>query len=150
MANVRALENRQRAVSRSEVEQIETAVARLVGRDGKETEVPEPIYNLIRDILPALKNGQTMVLVPAHKSLTTQQAADILGMSRPFLKKILDRQEIPYQKVGTHRRIKFVDVMAYQERRDAERQGEMDEILATSIAMGAYKKTTRLDVRPQE
>lgn len=143
MANAR---NGLRPITPRDVQNLETVAARLIGTNGEETEVPTAIYHLIQDILPALRDGQTMLLVPTHKSLTTQQAADILGTSRTYFKKLLDRGEIPYQKVGTHRRVKFTDVMAYQERRDAERQRQMDDLLATSVEMGAYKKTITRDL----
>jgi excisionase family DNA binding protein len=110
---------------------------KLVGRDG-EMPLPESIYQLLCDIAPRLMRGETVFLIPEHAALTTQQAADILGMSRPYLKRLLDKEEIPYFRVGTHRRLRFADVMAYMERRTEERQRQMDELLAISDEMGAY------------
>ena len=132
-------------MSRDEIEQLNRLLQarprlpKLVGSDNQEMSLPEPIYRLLRDITPALLRGETVFLVPEHKELTTQQAADILGMSRPFLKRLLDQKAIPFRYVGTHRRIRFADVMAYREQREKERQEGMNDLLAISEEMGVYE-----------
>jgi excisionase family DNA binding protein len=112
---------------------------KLVGSDGEEMVLPEPMYELFRGLIPILKRGQPFFLCPAEQSLTTQEAADLLGMSRPYLKKLLDRDEIPFFRVGSHRRVKFMDLMDYRERRERERAAQMDELLAISEEMGVYE-----------
>lgn len=95
---------------------------RLVGPDGEAIELPEPIFRLLRQIVPHLKKGHALSLVPLHKELSTQQAADLLNVSRPFLIGLLERGEIPYTRVGKHRRIKFEHLIAYKRARDAGRR----------------------------
>jgi len=70
--------------------------------------------------------------------VSTQDAADILNISRPYLIGLLDRGEIPFVKVGSHRRIRFSDLMDYKKKRDAERQRSLDEIAQMSHEAGLY------------
>src|SRR5688572_29218325 len=95
---------------------------RLVGSDGDAIELPEPIFRLLRQIVPHLKKGHALTLVPLHKELSTQQAADLLNVSRPFLIGLLERGEIPYTKVGKHRRIRFGHLITFKRARDAGRR----------------------------
>lgn len=91
----------------------ETARLRVIdGQD--EIEVPVAALRLLVDILANMAQGNAISVVPIHAELTTQQAADFLGVSRPHLVGLVDRNEIPHHKVGTHRRIYFRDLLEYR------------------------------------
>jgi excisionase family DNA binding protein len=109
--------------------------------DGKMVELPEPILRLLRQIVPRLLKGHAVRLVPLRNELTTQEAADILGVSRPFLIGLLERGEIPYVKTGKHRRIGFADLMTYKRRRDATRREALDRLteLAQEYGLDRYQ-----------
>jgi excisionase family DNA binding protein len=108
----------------------------LVGADGEEVELPEPIFHLLRQIVPHLRRGHAVSLVPVQQELTTQQAADLLNVSRPFLVGLLERGEIPYVKTGTHRRIRYGDLLRFKRLRDATRRQALDRLTELSQEMG--------------
>lgn len=112
---------------------------RLVGPGDEAIELPESIGHLLRQIVHVLAQGEAVSIVPVHKELTTQQAADLLNVSRQFLVQLLDRDEIPHHKVGTHRRIAFGDLMEYKHRRDQQRRKDLDNLTQMSQEMGLYR-----------
>ncbi len=112
--------------------------AQLIGPDNERVSLPKSLYEALRQIVPLLMRGDAVSLVPVHQEVTTQHAADLLNVSRPHLIKLLDQKQIPFKKVGTHRRIRFVDLMRYKLRRDAERRKAIDEMTALAEEFGAY------------
>jgi excisionase family DNA binding protein len=112
--------------------------ARLLGPDGNQVELPESVYRVLRQAIHALTEGQAVSVISIDKDLTTQQAADLLNVSRPYLVRLLDGGTIPSTKTGTHRRVRFDDVMSYKRRRDAERRAGLRRLTKLSQEFGLY------------
>ena len=112
---------------------------RLLAPDGEEAELPASVARLLRDIVCHLARNRAVTVVPVHRELTTQQAADLLNVSRPYLISLLERGAIPYTRLDKHRRIKLDDVMAYKRRRDIEAKEALDELARLSQELGLYR-----------
>lgn len=105
----------------------------LVGAEaGDQVELPEEVYSVLRQVVDAMRKGQSVTLAPTSKVLTSQQAADLIGISRPTLIKLLNENEIPYTRVGTHRRIALSDALRYRDHR-RERQHAALEALSAAV-----------------
>ena len=109
-----------------------TIQVKIVKQDGNEQDVviPATTFHLLVDILSQMAQGNAVSIVPIHAELTTQEAADILNVSRPFLIKLIESKEIPCRKVGRHRRIRFTDLMEYKQNTDSQRTQALDELAA--------------------
>ncbi|WP_454115576.1 helix-turn-helix domain-containing protein [Microbacterium lacticum] len=101
-------------------------------RPGDQVELPEEVYLALRKIVDAMQSGLAVSVVPQTTRLTTQQAADLLNVSRPTIVKLLDEGEIPFEKAGTHRRALLSDLLEYRERR---RERQYDMLSATRDAV---------------
>lgn len=98
--------------------------------------VPREAAVLLAQILGYLASGEGVNVMPDSAELTTQQAAEFLNVSRPYLIKLLEAEQIPYRRVGTHRRIRFRDLRAYQSKDDLERRRAADELTQLSQELG--------------
>jgi excisionase family DNA binding protein len=110
----------------------------LVAADGTHIELPDELYEVLKDVVAALSQGLAITVAPQHTVLTTSQAADLLGVSRPTLVRLLEAGEIPFDKPGRHRRIRLGDVLAYQERSRRARAAGLDEMVRASEDAGIY------------
>jgi excisionase family DNA binding protein len=110
----------------------------LVGDNGERLELPGSIYRVLREIVNGMREGRPMLVIPENEVLTTQAAANVLGVSRPHFVSLLDNDEIPYHTVGTHRRVHFGDVNAYREKRDQERRQGLDALTRRISDAGFY------------
>jgi excisionase family DNA binding protein len=93
-------------------------------------ELPAGAVKLLMAILEDMASGRAITIVPQNAELTTQQAADIMNVSRPFLIQLLENKKLPFRLVGSHRRVRFEDVLRYKEHIDAERRRVLDQLVA--------------------
>src|ERR1700759_3229995 len=109
---------------------------RLADYPSEKLELPPQAVQLLLRILEEMARGNSVTLIPVHAELTTQEAADLLNISRPSLIQLLDEGKIEYRKVGTHRRVRFEALMQYKRRADAERRAALDELAAYDQELG--------------
>lgn len=105
---------------------------------GEPISLPANIFKSIVKMLIEMGNGNAVAVVPVQAELTTQQAADLLNVSRPHLIKLLDQQQIPFRMVGTHRKLTARDVIAYRDRSDHARREALSRMVAMDEEMGLY------------
>ena len=118
------------------------ARAKLVGPDGTQIDIPEDLYGVLRDVVNALSQGMAISIAPHNTMLTSQEAADLLNVSRPTLVRLLSAGEIPYSMRGRHRRILLRDILDYSERTRTERHTALDQMAADAEDDGLYEATS--------
>lgn len=136
---VRAAVEGQRTLAAFLSTKTDTQQIQIVGED-KSThvvELPTMALRLLADILAELANGNAVKVVPVHTELTTQEAADLLNVSRPHLIKLLDEGAIAHHKTGKHRRVRFADLMTYKSKREEDRRRALEELVELGQQMGA-------------
>jgi excisionase family DNA binding protein len=114
--------------------------AKLVGADGKAEALPNNLYSFLLQLLADLRAGQSVTLLQSRHEFTTIEASKVLGMSRQFLVRLLEKGEIPFHKVGTHRRIYARDVLGYKAKRDLSRRKNLDDLARAEYAEGLYSQ----------
>jgi len=100
----------------------------FLGAHGERIPIPPSLHKILTRIVSELANGQTVSVIPIRQELTTQKAADLLGVSRQFLVRLLDERKIQFHRTGTHRRIYLNDLLEYKQRRDAKRTSALDAL----------------------
>lgn len=111
---------------------------RLVGPKGESFEIPESVFFVLTRVVEVLGRGDAITIVPVGKELTTQQAADLLNVSRQYLVRLLDDKRIPHTRTGKHRRLRIDDVLAFKEKRDAERRDALRDLTHLTEDAGGY------------
>ena len=121
-------------------EKLREAAAKLVGPDGKTEILPNNVYSFLCRLLAELKAGSSVTILQSNAQLTTMDASKMLGVSRQFLVTLREKGEIPFHKVGTHRRIRLNDILAYRRRRDASRRAVIERLATEAQELGIYEK----------
>ncbi|MDL5487462.1 excisionase family DNA-binding protein [Microbacterium wangruii] len=117
-----------------------SAPAALLGPDGEQIPLPMAAYDVLRQVVRAMEHGASVSVEPIDKRLTTQDAADLLGVSRSTLLRLLDEGELSYERLGDarHRRLRLQDVLAYRDRKRADRRSRLDELTRQADEDGLY------------
>ncbi len=105
-------------------------------KGGRSIKLPVSASRLLLSILEQMAAGNAVTLTTLEKELTTQQAADLLGVSRPFVVAQMDEGKLPFRKVGTHRRVLVADVLDYKRRMRAAREEALSELTAEAQRLG--------------
>lgn len=122
------------------LEQVGGPVA-LLGPDGQTVPLPMEAYRLLVTVVASMRSGKAVTIAPLNQRLTTQEAADYLGISRPTLVKLLDQGEISFERpaAGRHRRVRLDEVLEYQSRMRVQRRATLDELTAKAAELGLYQ-----------
>ena len=112
----------------------------LAGPNGERLMLPHAVFEVLRDVVEAMSNGQGVTIAPVHQRLTTQEAADLLGISRPTFVKLLESGEIAFEQPGRHRRVRLSAVLAYRERRSSQRRESLDRMVEIASESGMYEQ----------
>lgn len=129
-AQEQATANQLRRIIASQSEHGQDTTLKVVAEDGKLADVvlTHDLARLFLDLLRHVASGDAVTLVPITQMLTTQQAADILNVSRPYLIQLLEKEDIPFTLIGRHRRIKAEDLFDYKKRRDEQRDAALRDL----------------------
>lgn len=111
---------------------------KLVGPKGEAIPLPESVFYVLERVAEVLARGDSVTVVPVGKELTTQQAADLLNVSRQYLVRLLDEGQLPFRKTGKHRRVRIEDVLIFKDARDAKRQAGLRELSQLTQDLGGY------------
>jgi excisionase family DNA binding protein len=112
------------------------SVTLRLGGIKEEIKLPKAAGSLLVEILNELGKGKAVKVLAMDAEISTQQAADLLHVSRPFLINLLERKEIPFHRIGSHRRLRLSDVLAYKKRTDEQRMAALDELTQLSQDLG--------------
>jgi excisionase family DNA binding protein len=121
--------------------ELHTEPGLLLGPDGEQVPLPLEVYQILVQVAESMRQGKAISVMPRGLLLTTQEAANLLGISRPTLVKLLESGEIPYEKPNRHRRVKLDALMAFQSRRRAERRALLNRMTENAQDGSLYDGT---------
>ena len=110
----------------------------LVGPRGESIPLPESVFYVLQRVAEVMARGDSITVVPVGREVTTQQAADLLSVSRQYLVRLLDAGRIPFRKTGKHRRLRIEDVLRFKEKRDKDRRAGLRELSRMTQEFGGY------------
>jgi len=119
---------------------LHSGVPAFVTSAGERIELPGTVFEVLRAAVGLMAQGQTITLVPDNQAITTQRAADILGMSRPFFVKQLEAGLMAHHRIGNQRRVYLRDVQAFSKKRDAGRLASLDLLARDAFEAGMYER----------
>ncbi|MGH3927913.1 MAG: excisionase family DNA-binding protein [Pseudonocardiaceae bacterium] len=115
----------------------ESSATRLLGAGGETVEIPHSLRAVLVRVVRELAQGNAVTVLPVHAELTTQEAADILNVSRPYLISLIDQGILPCTRTaGNHRRLRLADVATYKRARDTERRAALDDMSVEAERLG--------------
>jgi excisionase family DNA binding protein len=117
---------------------LQRKAAKLVSPDGETRSLPASLHSFLVELLDALSQGRSIAVIQSQAKLTTVEASAILGVSRQFFVNLLEKGELPYHMVGTHRRIYARDLFKYKAKRDAARRKALEQMVRDEVADGTY------------
>ncbi|MCL2780271.1 MAG: excisionase family DNA-binding protein [Actinomycetia bacterium] len=118
--------------------------ASLIAPDGTRTDIPPQVYDVLKRVVFAMANGSAVTVAPVSLRLTTSQAAQILGVSRPTLVRLLEDGAVPYEQPRRHRILRLDDVLAFKRNQDVRRDALLAEMTRQSAADGLYDETAEM------
>jgi excisionase family DNA binding protein len=113
----------------------------LLGPDGEQVPLPAEVYRVLRQVVEVMRQGKATLVAPQGLLLTTQEAADFLGVSRPTLVKLLEEGAITFERPNRHRRVRLQDLIDFQQRRRAERRAALNQLTEEAGELGLYDDT---------
>lgn len=111
----------------------------LVGPKGESIPLPESVFYVLERVAEIMARGDSISVVPVGREVTTQQAADLLNVSRQYLVRLLDEGRIPFRKTGKHRRVRIEDVLSFKETRDKDRRAGLRQLSRMTEEFGGYQ-----------
>ena len=111
---------------------------KLVGPKGETIALPESVFYVLERVAEVMAQGDSITVVPIGKEITTQQAADLLNVSRQYLVRLLDEGRIAFRRTGKHRRLRIEDVLAFKDKRDKDRRAGLRELSQVTQESGGY------------
>ena len=130
-------------------QKIARSQAKLVGPDGCSQRLPVSLYEFLVQLIADLQAGKSVSIIQSEATLTTVEAANMLGVSRQFLVGLVESNQIPHHKVGTHRRIYMRDLLRYKAQRDCRRAKILNDLVDAEVEEGVYDLQPPSDAEPR-